>query len=103
MTQSLNHPDFQHSVQQFFKGISWSGQVARTTPLSASQRLDHPGDSLRDSLLQTFHPGPSSNPELDPLDLMASVRVFMAQIPWTGAERVYAPPTTAAQPNNPTP
>jgi hypothetical protein len=100
MIQSLNHPSLQRSVQGFFQDISWSGQVALSPPPSASGRFGQ-ADSLRDSLLQTFHPGPSKDPELDPSDLMASVRVFMAQIPWSGAERsAILAPATADQPNN---
>jgi hypothetical protein len=71
---TLNHPKLQVSVQQFFKGVSWSGQLA---PAAGPER------SNAAAMIQTFHPtsGATSG---ESLSLMRSVRGFMANIPWTG-------------------
>ncbi|NJM48120.1 MAG: hypothetical protein HC860_19705 [Alkalinema sp. RU_4_3] len=66
---TLTHPKLQVSVQQFFKGLSWSGQVAPT------------GITEDDAIIQTFHPTEAAG---DSLSLMRSVRGFMSNIPWTG-------------------
>jgi hypothetical protein len=70
---TLTHPKLQVSVQQFFKGVSWTGQLA---PAVA------PKPSNTDAMIQTFHPTQATPGES--LSLMRSVRGFMNNIPWTG-------------------
>ncbi len=70
MSPALNHPKLQVSVQRFFEGVSWSGQIA---PMAATPN----------AIIQTFHPTSESTAG-DTLSLMRSVRGFMSNIPWTG-------------------
>jgi hypothetical protein len=67
---TLTHPKLQVSVQQFFKGVSWTGQLA---PTEADRTA---------AIIQTFHPTEATSGES--LSLMRSVRGFMNNIPWTG-------------------
>jgi hypothetical protein len=69
---TLTHPKLQVSVQQFFKGVSWTGQLAQVT--AEADRTA--------AIIQTFHPTEATSGES--LSLMRSVRGFMANIPWTG-------------------
>jgi hypothetical protein len=69
---TLTHPKLQVSVQQFFKGVSWSGQLAQAT--AEADRTA--------AIIQTFHPTEAASGES--LSLMRSVRGFMNNIPWTG-------------------
>jgi hypothetical protein len=71
----LSQPNFQISVQQFFKGVSWSGQLS---PAMSE------GATGSDGTIPTFHPT-AEGTNIDSLDLMQSVRGFIANIPWTGA------------------
>jgi hypothetical protein len=80
---SLTHPKLQVSVQQFFKGVSWSGQLATAAA---------PERSSADAIIQTFHPTEAAAG--DALSLMRSVRGFMANIPWTGGFSAVATPKT---------
>jgi hypothetical protein len=85
---TLTHPKLQVSVQQFFKGVSWTGQLA---PAVA------PKPSNTDAMIQTFHPTEPTTGES--LSLMRSVRGFMADIPWTGGVApVSQTPTALAAP-----
>jgi hypothetical protein len=70
---TLSHPKLQVSVQQFFKGVSWTGQLAE-----ASAEADRTA-----AIIQTFHPTEAIPG--DSLSLMRSVRGFMVNIPWTGS------------------
>jgi hypothetical protein len=87
---TLTHPKLQVSVQQFFKGVSWSGQLA---PSAGPER------SNATAIIQTFHPTEATSGES--LSLMRSVRGFMADIPWTGGVAiapVSKPPTASSAP-----
>jgi hypothetical protein len=78
---TLTHPKLQVSVQQFFKGVSWSGQLAEADA----------------AIIQTFHPTEATSGES--LSLMRSVRGFMNNIPWTGGVApVSQSPTASAAP-----
>jgi hypothetical protein len=83
---TLTHPKLQVSVQQFFKGVSWSGQLAEAT--AETDRTA--------AIIQTFHPMEATSG--DSLSLMRSVRGFMNNIPWTGgvAPVSQTPPASAA-------
>jgi hypothetical protein len=80
---TLTHPKLQVSVQQFFKGVSWSGQLAPAVAPKPSA-----------AMIQTFHPTEATSGES--LSLMRSVRGFMADIPWTGGVAIAPVPQPTA-------
>jgi hypothetical protein len=89
---TLNHPKLQVSVQQFFKGVSWTGQLA---PAEAKLGADRTA-----AIIQTFHPT-SETTSGESLSLMRSVRGFMNNIPWTGGVApVSQTPTARSAPAN---
>jgi hypothetical protein len=82
---TLTHTKLQVSVQQFFKGVSWTGLLAEATS----------GTDRSAAIIQTFHPTEAIPGES--LSLMRSVGGFMANMPWTGGSltRSATTPTTA--------